>query len=420
PPGVIDGVIGMYITSSEWIATWNPKRLLESISRASIPAQNTTTRICQVPEPSSPRANSPSITPSSTPQDISTILRIFFSMPNPMMMNATIAEKNGNSRSQTIPLTRYARLAATAARATVSASPRPRERPSWSQSRTAPRARSVTGMALVGVGEEPVGAGRLVLMPAPDRAAASRAAPRGGRCPRHGRRVPRSAERSPVRGSRPAAWRAGRRRRASRSSAPRGPRRGSGPSRGTSPSARCGSCRRRGRGAPAAAPARSRPARTGPRRHVSVRWPARAPPRGPRAVRAPSSRTPPDDAVPSPPGHRLLSYPPLFQLAGDRTAETAEQCRAGSVRTPWRRAPAERSELGGGGPGAVVAGQHDRLLRGVEPERPALAVALPEMDLHRQRRIDRHRTAHHGQRDRPQIGVDRGGGDGADDLPLGV
>src|SRR5699024_10085802 len=91
----------------------------------------------------------------------------------------------------------------------------------------------------------------------------------------------------------------------------------------------------------------------------------------------PSSRTPPDDAVPSPPGHRLLSYPPLFQLAGDRTAETAEQCRAGSVRTPWRRAPAERSELGGGGPAAVVAGQHDRLLRGVEPERPALAAASP-------------------------------------------
>src|SRR5699024_11847934 len=113
-------------------------------------------------------------------------------------------------------------------------------------------------------------------------------------------------------------------------------------------------------GRPLGDPAGSGPALTGPRVHGSVRWPARAPPRGPRAARAPSSRTPPDDAVPSPPGHRLLSYPPLFQLAGDRTAETAEQCRAGSVRPPRRRAPAARSELGGGGPGAVVAGQRDR------------------------------------------------------------
>ena len=106
PPGVMPGVMGMIITSSDWIATWKPNRFEESMKRASIPAQNTTTRICQVPEPSTARASSPSSTPSITPQDISTILRIFFSMPKPMMMNATIEEKNGCSWFQMKPLIR--------------------------------------------------------------------------------------------------------------------------------------------------------------------------------------------------------------------------------------------------------------------------------------------------------------------------
>ena len=97
PPGVIPGVIGMIMTSRDWIVVWNPNRFDLSMKRASIPAQNTTTRICQVPEPSSCRAISPSSTPNMTPDAISTILRIFFSMPNPMITNATIEEKNGNS-----------------------------------------------------------------------------------------------------------------------------------------------------------------------------------------------------------------------------------------------------------------------------------------------------------------------------------
>ena len=97
PPGVMVGVAGMIITSSDWMVTWKPKRLLDSRKRASIPAPNTTTRICHAPEPITWRASSPRSTPSITPQPSSTTLRIFFSIPKPMMMKATIEEKNGNS-----------------------------------------------------------------------------------------------------------------------------------------------------------------------------------------------------------------------------------------------------------------------------------------------------------------------------------
>jgi hypothetical protein len=98
PCGEVIGETGISMTRSDWIEHWKANMMPWSTSRAKDPARNTTTRICQVPEPMVARATSPSSTPIITPQDISPTLRSFFSVEfTPMMTKAAIAAKNGVS-----------------------------------------------------------------------------------------------------------------------------------------------------------------------------------------------------------------------------------------------------------------------------------------------------------------------------------